>query len=87
MKSDHVHASIDQFNSTARNPLTTAAGRQAASALSPNSNRRPTMLLAGSGIEDLALLEPTTAAASVAFLGSLLHLAEEVCGEGIAWVV
>lgn len=45
------------------------------------------MLLAGSGMEDLALLEPTTAAASVAFLGSLLNLAEEVRGEGFGWVV
>lgn len=44
------------------------------------------MLLAGgSGVEDLvansgAMLEPTAAAASVAFLGSLLNRAEEVRG-------
>ena len=90
------HARTDQqsnqsIDPTARSHQTLTAGRQAAalapSALSSKRRAAPTMLLAGgSGVEDLVatdLVEPqVAAAASVAFWGSLLNLAEEVRGFG-----
>lgn len=66
--------------STMRRPFTTTArssitGRQAAAAL-PGSKRQGRLSMVLGGGEQL--MEPTTAAASVAFLSTLLNVAEEV---------
>ncbi len=83
---------------TARHAQTT--GRQAAAlAPSPRSSRGRSSLSmvlgGGSGLEEAAgaFLDPTAAAASVAFLGSLLNVAEEVrfvrgwASQSISWLM